>query len=102
MTAHVIYEALDPDLPATLSPIIIKDVIRDVIGFDGLLLTDDLFMDALAPFGDVPERARKAVEAGCDIALHCHGSVAEREKALKAVGKMRADTRTRLRNWKKS
>jgi beta-N-acetylhexosaminidase len=48
-------------------------VIRDQIGFDGLLLTDDLDMGALACLGDIPQRALAALEAGCDIALYCHG-----------------------------
>lgn len=99
MTAHVIYEVLDDELPATLSPSVISEIIRKVIGFNGLLLTDDLFMDALAPYGDTAERARKAVEAGADIALFCHGTIAEREAAAKAVGPMFADTRKRLEAW---
>lgn len=101
MSCHVIYPALDPDLPATLSPTIITDVIRAAIGFDGLLLSDDLFMNALAPYGDVPDRARKCVEAGLDIALHCHGTVKERERAVTAVGPMRMDTYNRISDWLK-
>jgi len=69
MTCHVIFDAWDPDLPATLSPIIIDSVIRQRIGFHGLLMTDDLDMKALS--GDVPSRAAAAVAAGCDIALNC-------------------------------
>lgn len=102
MTAHVIYTAIDPDLPATLSFTLIDDIIRKQIGFDGLLVSDDLFMEALAPYGDVPERARKSLEAGCDIALHCHGDVAAREKAVKALPAMRADSRKRLAAWQKT
>ena len=71
MTCHVIFEAWDPDRPATLSPIIIDSVIRQRIGFHGLLMTDDLDMKALS--GDVPSRAADAVAAGCDIALNCWG-----------------------------
>lgn len=100
MSCHVIYPALDPQLlPATLSPTIITEIIRAEIGFDGLLLSDDLFMNALARYGDVPERARLCVEAGLDIALHCHGTVAEREKAALAVGNMRPETLRRLTDW---
>ena len=73
MTCHVIFEAWDPDLPATLSPIIIDSVIRQRIGFHGLLMTDDLDMKALS--GDVPSRAADAVAAGCDIALNCWGKM---------------------------
>lgn len=102
MSAHVMYPALDPELPATLSSAIITDIIRIAIGFDGLLLSDDLFMEALAPFGGVPERTRRCVEAGLDIALHCHGTVPERARAAAAVGAMRPETRRRLEDWFKA
>ena len=69
MTAHVCYTAWDPDNAATLSPYVIDEVIRRRIGFDGLLLTDDIDMDALS--GSVPERAVRAIAAGCDLALNC-------------------------------
>ncbi|KHK89328.1 beta-N-acetylhexosaminidase [Novosphingobium malaysiense] len=69
MTAHVRYTAWDKDLPGTLSPFVIGEIIRKRIGFGGLLLTDDLDMEALD--GTVPERAERAVAAGCDIALNC-------------------------------
>ena len=69
MTAHVRYTAWDADLPGTLSPFVVGEVIRRRIGFDGLLLTDDLDMEALT--GTVPERAARAIAAGCDIALNC-------------------------------
>ncbi|WP_432767723.1 MAG: beta-N-acetylhexosaminidase [Sphingopyxis sp.] len=73
MTCHVVFSAWDPERPATLSPIIIDSVIRQRIGFHGLLLTDDLDMQALS--GDVPSRAAAAVAAGCDIALNCWGKM---------------------------
>ena len=69
MTCHVVFRAWDADRPATLSPFVIDQVIRQRIGFHGLLLTDDLDMKALS--GDVPSRAARAVAAGCDIALNC-------------------------------
>jgi len=69
MTAHVRYTAWDDENPATLSPTIVRDIIRGRIGFDGLLLTDDLDMQALQ--GSVPDRAARALAAGCDIALNC-------------------------------
>jgi beta-N-acetylhexosaminidase len=69
MTCHVIFEAWDADRPATLSPVVIDSVIRQRIGFHGLLMTDDLDMKALS--GDVPSRAADAIAAGCDIALNC-------------------------------
>jgi beta-N-acetylhexosaminidase len=102
MTAHVRYTAWDREHPATLSPFVIGEIIRKRIGFAGLLLTDDLDMQALS--GSVPERAERAIAAGCDIALKCWAKlddmagIAERlpamadetaqrlERALRAVG----------------
>jgi len=75
MTAHIIYTALDRERPATQSPTVIQDVIRGEIGFDGLLVSDDLSMKALE--GDFSERAGRALEAGCDLVLHCNGNMAE-------------------------
>ena len=70
MTAHVVYEAIDPDRPATTSPAMVR-VIREEIGFEGLLMTDDIGMEALA--GSMAERAAASIEAGCDVVLHCNG-----------------------------
>lgn len=75
MTAHLVYAAIDPDRPATQSPVVIEDIIRGRIGFDGLLFSDDLSMNALK--GTIVERARATLAAGCDIALHCSGDMAE-------------------------
>jgi beta-N-acetylhexosaminidase len=75
MTAHVVYEAIDPENPATLSASVIGDVIRGAIGFDGILISDDLSMEALS--GPLAVRARKAVGAGCDLNLHCNGKMEE-------------------------
>jgi beta-N-acetylhexosaminidase len=69
MTGHVIFEAWDGERCATLSPAVISQIIRGQIGFDGLLLSDDLHMAALS--GSIAERAAAAVAAGCDIALAC-------------------------------
>ena len=69
MTAHVRYTAWDADNPATLSPLVVNEVIRERIGFSGLLLTDDIDMEALD--GSVPERAERAIAAGCDVVLNC-------------------------------
>ncbi|MEM1132806.1 MAG: beta-N-acetylhexosaminidase [Pseudomonadota bacterium] len=71
MTGHIVFPAWDKDRPATLSPVIIEQIIRGQIGFDGLLFSDDLDMKALS--GTVPDRAVACVEAGCDIALNCWG-----------------------------
>ena len=94
MVAHVVYTAWDPDLPASLSPTVIAQVIRDRIGFDGLLMTDDLGMHALS--GDFGVRAERAVAAGCDIALHCSGDMAEMEAIAAAVPALSAAGEARL------
>jgi beta-N-acetylhexosaminidase len=83
MTAHVVYTAVDPDRPATISPLVIGEVIRRRIGFDGLLLTDDLSMTALA--GSLGDRAVAAFAAGCDMALHCNGKLAEMREVAAAA-----------------
>ncbi|MGJ0504356.1 MAG: beta-N-acetylhexosaminidase [Methylocystis sp.] len=75
MSAHVVYTAIDPAAPGTLSKTVVGDIIRDHIGFDGLLMTDDLSMKALS--GGFRERAERAIGAGCDIVLHCNGDLAE-------------------------
>jgi beta-N-acetylhexosaminidase len=75
MTAHVVFSALDPVHPATTSATIIRQVIRGVIGFQGLLMSDDVSMNALA--GSIAERTRAIVNAGCDMVLHCNGKLDE-------------------------
>jgi beta-N-acetylhexosaminidase len=75
MTAHVVYTAIDPERPGTLSPTVIGDIIRGLIGFDGLLMTDDISMKALS--GGFRDRAEAAIRAGCDIVLHCNGALDE-------------------------
>src|SRR6202011_1547745 len=75
MTAHVVFSALDPAHPATTSATIIDQVIRGVIGFQGLLMSDDVSMNALA--GSLAERTRAVFAAGCDIVLHCNGKLDE-------------------------
>ncbi len=93
MTAHAVYEAFDPDRPATQSPVVIRDVIRGEIGFDGLLFTDDLKMEALA--GDYDERARASLEAGCDIALVCNLPLADKKKTAGGVGSLEGTSKAR-------
>jgi beta-N-acetylhexosaminidase len=83
MTAHIIYESLDPLHPATLSKFIIETIIRGKIGFHGTLLSDDLAMAAL--IGAPADRALAALAAGCDIALYCPGDFAGNEAVLEAV-----------------
>jgi beta-N-acetylhexosaminidase len=75
MTAHVVFSALDPAQPATTSATIIEQVIRGVIGFQGLLMSDDVSMNALA--GSIAQRTKAIVTAGCDMVLHCNGKLEE-------------------------
>ncbi len=86
MTCHLKFPQLDPEWPATLSSAIIQEVIRDWIGFDGLLVTDCLFMKALS--GTLPERVQQSLEAGCDVALHSHGTVSEMQAAVARLSPM--------------
>ena len=94
MTAHVIYEALDQDHPATVSKTVIEEAIRGHIGFEGLLLTDDIGMGALG--GALGERARAALEAGCDLVLHCSGVFDEMRALLEAFDGIDGATRERV------
>ncbi|WP_137392062.1 beta-N-acetylhexosaminidase [Rhodoligotrophos defluvii] len=83
MTAHVVYTALDPERPATTSPQVIGEVIRREIGFDGLLMSDDLSMQALA--GSFADRMGGCLAAGCDVGLHCNGAMAEMVEVAKVA-----------------
>lgn len=83
MTAHVVYEEYDPVNPGTLSDIIIRDLIRGRIGFNGILVSDDLAMGAL--FGTPADRATRALKAGCDIALYCPGDFDGNRAVLEAL-----------------
>jgi beta-N-acetylhexosaminidase len=94
MTAHLLYEALDPSHPATLSAEIITGIIRGRIGFRGLLVSDDLAMHALT--GEPATRATACLAAGCDIALYCAGDFANTEAVLKAVPPIGSGTVERL------
>lgn len=83
MTAHIVYDAYDRDRPATLSPVIVEEVIRGEIGFDGLLFTDDLKMKALG--GALADRIAGAYDAGCDVALACNFSMTEKKESVAAL-----------------
>jgi beta-N-acetylhexosaminidase len=96
MTAHVVYSAIDADHPATMSEVMIGEVISKQIGFDGFLLGDDVEMDALKAYGDLGERAAKSLKAGCDAALYCAGKLLEMEKIADSVGKLGAGAIQRL------
>lgn len=83
MTAHVVYDAIDPNRPATLSPRVVREIIRGEMGYQGLLMTDDLSMSALS--GPLAARAKAALFAGCDVVLHCNGGMDEmKDVALEA------------------
>ena len=83
MTAHVLCRVIDGDAPATVSARVVGEVIRGFIGFDGLLMTDDLSMEALG--GAIGERAQAALAAGCDVVLHCNGKPDEMREVAAAV-----------------
>lgn len=101
MTAHVVYAAVDPHHPSTTSARVITDIIRGEIGFDGLLMSDDVSMSALS--GDYGTRAEAILAAGCDVVLHCNGvmdemrAVAQRTPELTGKAKARADTALAMR-----
>ena len=95
MTAHIVYSAIDPSAPATLSSRVLAEVVRGEIGFDGVLVSDDLSMRALG--GALGERTRLALAAGCDLALHCNGDPGEMEEVVKAARPISPLTVARLR-----
>jgi beta-N-acetylhexosaminidase len=83
MTGHLLFQAVDAENPATLSSKVVGEIIRERIGFDGLLMTDDLSMSALD--GGIGERAARSIAAGCDIALHCNGDMDEMRDVIAMV-----------------
>jgi len=93
MTAHVVYSAIDPDQPATMSEKIISKIIRGQFGYDGLIMTDDLSMKALN--GDFAERAQSAIAAGCDVTLHCNGNLQEGEAVAEGSGTLSGQSLSR-------
>jgi beta-N-acetylhexosaminidase len=95
MTAHVVFDALDPDLPATLSPKLISQIIRRDIGFDGLLMTDDISMKALSAHLDQATNAERAFSAGADIAMFCHGTIEARLAFIAACPQLIGDSLVR-------
>jgi len=94
MIAHVVYEAIDAKAPATVSRAVTDGVIRGEIGFEGVLLSDDLSMEALE--GNLPERAEAVLAGGCDVALHCSGKLDEMEAVAAASGAMSETAMARL------
>jgi len=91
MTAHLVYAAID-DQPATLSPKLMQ-MMRDEIGFDGLIMTDDISMKALK--GDLAQISRDALAAGCDVILLCNGTLDDRRAVAEAAGQMTQAAQTR-------
>ena len=89
MTAHVVYTAVDAELPATHSPTVIESIIRERIGFRGLLMSDDLSMGALS--GDLASRASASIAAGCDVVLHCSGELKPGEAIANAVPELEGE-----------
>lgn len=84
MSAHIVFSAIDPDAPATISQKVIREIIRGLIGFDGLLISDDSSMNALK--GTLGERAANIFKGGCDIVLHCNGVMEEMTQVVANVG----------------
>ncbi len=94
MTAHIRYTAWDADHPATQSEFVISQIIRKRIGFSGLLLSDDIDMQALE--GTIPERSERAIAAGCDLVLNCWGKMDDMAQTASALPTMSAETKSRL------
>ena len=94
MTAHLVYDAWDNERCATMSPTVIHDIIRGEIGFDGLLMSDDLEMKALK--GDVPTHAVDCIAAGCDVALNCWGRLDEMVAIANRLPDISDDARRRV------
>ncbi|MGZ6020409.1 MAG: beta-N-acetylhexosaminidase [Phenylobacterium sp.] len=95
MTAHVIYAAIDRKRPATTSKKVMRRVVRGAIGFDGLVMSDDLSMKALS--GDFTERAEQSRAAGCDVVLHCNGGMGEMKAVVKGAGELKGRAASRAK-----
>ena len=94
MTAHVVFDAIDPDQPATTSKTVIR-LMRKQLGFSGLIMTDDLSMKALS--GTLTERAEAALKAGCDVVLHCSGDLDEMKLVAEGTGKLKGKSSKRAK-----
>jgi len=94
MTAHVVFRDIDPDAPASISPTVTREIIRDAIGFDGLLMSDDLTMKALT--GPMRQRAEAVIAAGSDLVLHCNGDLAEMAEAAAGAGALAGKAEARF------
>jgi len=94
MTAHVVYSTIDPDRPATLSPLVVDRVIRGSIGFAGVLVSDDIEMGALT--GTIAKRVKGALAAGCDAVLHCSGNLAAMRETAAATAPLTPQAAARI------
>jgi len=94
MTAHVLLTAFDEERPASTSPVIMGEVIRELIGLTGLVMSDDIGMQALG--GRFAERAAAVIDAGCDVALHCSGELAEMREVASAVPPLEGESAERF------
>lgn len=94
MTAHVVFSAIDAEAPASTSQVVTRTIIREAIGFDGLLMSDDLSMRALT--GTMRSRAEAVIGAGSDLALHCNGNLAEMREVVEGVPVLAGDALRRL------
>lgn len=99
MVSHVVYSAYDAEQPASVSPIICNDVIRGQLGYQGVLISDCLFMESLR--GPLPERVRQTLDAGCDIALHSHGTTQESLAAAQAARPLSQESLKRIEAGKR-
>ena len=89
MSAHIVYPAFDAERPATCSPVMM-DLIRERLGFGGLLMTDDISMQAMQ--GDLATRSQASLQAGCDLVLHCNGEMDEMQQVVEASGALRGES----------
>jgi beta-N-acetylhexosaminidase len=96
MTAHVVFSAIDAAHPATTSATMVREVIRGFIGFQGLLMSDDVSMGALS--GSIEERSKAAIAAGCDVVLHCNGTLDEMQDVAASVPTLAGDAGMRAVN----
>ena len=94
MTAHVVFRDIDPSAPASTSSIVTSEIIRGAIGFNGLLMSDDLTMKALS--GPMRQRAEAVIAAGSDLALHCSGDLSEMADAAAGSGRLEGRAQARF------
>lgn len=99
MSAHIVFDQIDRKLAATISPTVVSKIMRDIIGYKGLIMTDDLNMKALS--GSVASRARQAIAAGCDIALHCSGDFDEMQSLLGVAQELSSESLIRANTAEK-